>query len=193
MTNRRGFTIIELMVTVIILTMLVIAASSGIVRARRVGRDGQRIRDVLAIATVMDQAATTNRGLYPYNTTTQSTNVFCADKLGVSTASGNLNSLNFGLFTSRAIPKDPLPERTSAACVNYRDGYTVNNRWGAGNNLARTASGLGFEYILEVGLEGDKPYDEQTLTAGTDATSTKRKQFLVQGKACGTTTTCSLQ
>jgi prepilin-type N-terminal cleavage/methylation domain-containing protein len=183
-TRQNGFTMIELLVTVMIIAMLVTAAAAGVVRARRTARDSQRMRDVFALGTALDQAASSTRGLYAYDTANKNTNVFCADLLGTATA--NPNNLNFGLFLSRAIPKDPLPERTSASCTNYRDGYTVSNRYGAGNNLARP-SGVGnqnYEYVIEVGLEGDRPAEEKTLTVGTDNTSTVRKQFLLLGKAC---------
>lgn len=183
-SRATGFTIIELLVVVIIIAMLVTAAAAGVVRARRTARDSQRMRDVFALGTAMDQAAVSTRGLYPYDVANKNINVFCADQLGTPT--NNLNNINFGLFVSRAIPKDPLPERTSASCTNYRDGYTVSNRYGAGNNLARP-SGVGqtnYEYVIEVGLEGDRPAEEKTLTAGADATSPTRKQFLLLGRVC---------
>lgn len=180
------------MVTVSIISLLLIGAAAGIVRARRTARDGLRERDVFAIATAIDQSATTARGSYPYNVNNKATNVMCADLLGDTTT--NPNIINFGLFVSRAIPKDPLPEHVSASCANYRDGYTYSNRYGGGNNLARPLSGQNYEYVLEVGLEGDRPVDERTLIAGSDASSTVRTQFLVNGKPCtaGAGGTCSL-
>lgn len=185
--TKRGFTIIELMVTVLIIALLLAAASAGIVRTRRTARDGQRIRDVLALSTAVDQSATANRGLYPYNSIVKTTAVFCADLLTNAPV-----GINLGIFLNRKLPTDPLPEMPASSCANYRNGYTYHSRYG-GNNLARTGTAQDYEYVIEVGLESDRPSDERTLTKGTDASSTRRTQFLIKGAACTGTgvSTCS--
>jgi type II secretory pathway pseudopilin PulG len=180
-------------VTVSIIALLLTAAAAGIARARRTGRDAQRVRDVFAIATAVDQSATTNRGSYPYNATSKTTGSFCASGLG--TATSNPNNLNFGGFVARTIPMDPSPETPAGICANYRNGYTFHNRYG-GANLAKPGAGAqNYEYVIEVGLETERPSDEQSLVLGADSSSAVRTQFLVTGKACSPDTgagTCSI-
>ncbi|HSI20708.1 MAG TPA: type II secretion system protein [Verrucomicrobiae bacterium] len=190
--TKRGFTIIELMVTMLIIGILMTAAAAGIVRARRTSRDAQRVRDVMAIGTAVDQATTAARGLYPVHVTSRTTGIFCADLLSDV---ANSNKLNLGLFLGRTIPKDPLPESAPSPCADYRNGYTYHNRYGSpsASQLAEPLSGQQYEYVIEVGLEGEQPADAETLVQGA-ASSTKRTQWLLRGKPCSSVTataTCS--
>lgn len=195
--GKRAFTIIELMVTVFIIALLLTAAASGIIRARKAGRDGQRIRDTLAIATAIDQYSTSARGTYPVNATNTLTSTMCADQIATTSPTDPSVKINIGLFLSRGIPKDPLPERITTNCLNYRDGYVYNNRMGSGTQLTSPNSGQNYEYVLELGLESDRPADEQTLKPGTDASSSVRHQYFIYGKPCtgdvpGKNGTCSI-
>lgn len=189
-SSRLGFTIVELLVTITIIALLLTAAAAGIVRARKVGRDAQRIRDVMGIAVAVDQSARVRRGVYPKNPTPGGPAKFCAHELQDS---NNTNKLDLSGFIARSIPKDPLPEQVAVACVDYRNGYVYHSRTQTGT-LANPSDGAdGFEYVIEVGLETPRSQDEATLEATGNKTA-MRSQYLLNGMACsgGSAGSCSV-
>jgi hypothetical protein len=124
--------------------------------------------------------------------TTTGQGTFCADLLGVSSnnPSENPNNLSFSFFSDRKIPKDPLPAVPSSSCNDYLNGYTFYNRYGA-NNVAKPSNGAqNYEYVIGVGIEGDRSVDEATLT-NTGTTSNSRTQYFLQGKPCNVAGTIS--
>jgi prepilin-type N-terminal cleavage/methylation domain-containing protein len=180
--RSRGFTIIELMVTVFVIALLLTGAVSGLVRARKIGRDGQRVQDIYNIGIAVDQTASLNRGQYPGEPTTSTT--FCADLLATPA-----NNLVLTQLPNRTLPKDPLPATVAAGCTSYLNGYTYH-RHISGDALVGPALGQHYEYAIEVGLELSRAKDDETLT-GTGAGASGRTQYVLFGKPCTTSGTCT--
>lgn len=185
--RKAGFTIIELLVTIIIIGLLLAAAGLSFDTARKNGRDGKRLNDVLLLSQAIDQSANLTRGRYPQNVSGGAVDKMCASEL---LNAGNTNQLDLSLFKDRTIPIDPLPvtqpPRTSG-CAGYADGYTYYSVYGA-NPFAKQQ---GYTYLLEVGLEKEKGSDETLFFKGDQVgqpiVTTPRYQYFFLGKYCGTT------
>jgi prepilin-type N-terminal cleavage/methylation domain-containing protein len=183
MSSRlRAFTIVELMVTISIISLLIATAAIGVNKARKNARDGQRVSDVVSIGSAVNLSVTVNAGKYPYSLSNRNQSTFCADDLGNATS--NPNNLDFTLFRSRAIPKDPIPEQFSGTCTSYVNGYTFHNRYGSGSALIKSTTTENWEYAIEVGLENIPTSEDQTLQKGSLSDSV-RSQYIFYGKYCG--------
>jgi prepilin-type N-terminal cleavage/methylation domain-containing protein len=173
--RQRAFTIIELLITIFIIALLLTAAAAGVSRARKVGRDAQRGRDIGQIAAAVDQYTTTTRGAYPKHRTTPTTATFCATELG---------GLELGGFINRTIPSDPLPEISSTPCTGYRNGYTYHSRFGGvSGNLTRNG-GQQYEYALEAGFELERSIDDINMQEGSATNGSSRIPYVLYGKPC---------
>jgi prepilin-type N-terminal cleavage/methylation domain-containing protein len=183
--RKAAFTIIELLVTVMIIGLLLAGAGLSYDTARKNGRDGRRLGDVLLISQAIDQSANLNRGLYPTNVVGGASDKMCARELSNA---ANDNKLDLSLFTARKIPTDPLPVNLPAktsGCTGYQDGYTYYSG-ASGISLAKLQ---GYTYLLEVGLEREKGSDESLFFTGAQVgqavVTTPRLQYFLLGKYCG--------
>jgi prepilin-type N-terminal cleavage/methylation domain-containing protein len=185
-TRHRAFTLIELIVTVSIIALLIAAGSVFLGRARRGGRDGTRIADILSISKAIDESVVTNRGVYPSNKVHPSdiSGVMCADEMGTS--------LDVIQFSGRIIPKDPLPliSDRNLACTSSREGYAYYT----GKNGA-LATRQNVAYSLEALLENPKTTDENVLSSPTELnmgdigdTDLGRFRYILNGTSCGSAT-----
>lgn len=182
--RKSAFTLIELIITVSIIAMLVAAGSVFLGRARRSGRDGTRIANILSISKAIDESVATNRGVYPSNKKNPaSTNgIMCADEMG--------SSLDLIQFTGRVIPKDPSPlnPARATACTSAEQGYIYY--MGKNGTLATQQN---VTYTLEVLLENPKNNDESVLASPTELQLTnvsdtfqERYRYILNGTSCGT-------
>ena len=201
MHRRNAFTIIELMVTIAIIGLLLAAAGLGIARSRVTSRDSKRVSDILLMASMFDQQALANRGTYP--AASGPTNPVI---LNSTTNTSNFTpALDLSSFANHMLPSDPSPANPSCSTtIDFRCGYVYTNRSTGANTLLTRSQGTyttQYEYVLEVGLEGDRFSDDQSVTAGPAGTlgsaNSARTQYLYFGKACGTgsgnsTNTCSI-
>jgi type II secretory pathway pseudopilin PulG len=181
--KRTAFTTIELLITIFIITLLFLAAAAGINRARKVARDSQRVNDVTSIAAGVDSYAAAMRGVYPVSNPPAAT--FCAHAL---------SGLNVSLFPNRAVPQDPLPASESAACADFRNGYTFHSRYNASSNNLTRSNNMHYEYAIEVGFELEKSIDDSIFQAGEPVSGSRRHRYILFGKPCqgDANRTCSL-
>jgi len=196
----RAFTIIELLVVMLIISLLVAIGSIVLAQGRRSTRDARRISDVVSISESIDQAATANGGVYPRNVGPAQGGAGAQARMcvGELMTSGNPNNLNLSIFSNGAMPVDPLPELTgvTTGCTSYVQGYTFHTPRGncavGANSLAACQNVV---YTLELGLENPHNPDDTLLKTpsalGVSAsyiltTSSKRTEYLLNGKYCGT-------
>jgi len=206
--RTRGFTIIELLVTITIMLLLLAGAAIGIERALANHRDAIRINDVLAIGKAVDQSQQVTRGIYPGKDASGpgTKYLFCAQYLDPT-------NLNLTAFQGHAIPTDPTASSPSSTCTSYLNGYTVHTDYGltAGTPADCSAGFLAacqsVTYSIEVGLENDHSEgvlhqttanDPNTPPDSTDLTITgyttpassstdPRNQYILNGPVCGST------
>ena len=185
--GKKGFTIIELLITISIMTLLLAAAAISISTARRNSRDGKRVGDISLIGQAIDQAGVVKGGSYPTNVNGGDPSVMCASEI---LSSSNSNGLDLSLFPQRSIPTDPLAATAKTqGCTSFRDGYTYHSSVGA--SLAKQNGVACYTYLLEVGLEAEKGPDETTLQPGAainrPTVTTPRYQYFLPGRYTGTT------
>lgn len=180
--RRSGFTIPELLTTVIILTILALVATSGFMNARRAGRDAERISDVNTIASSLERGATVSRQ-YPGTSG-------CAHGLPLS-------FFDRGTLKTGEVPKDSSPaNRNASSCTSYLDGYHYIARPSVGTEaLVKPTTGEQYEFALSVGLESDPDSDSRgDLQRAVGSVPTQgRLQYVLFGPYCGAsaaTNTC---
>lgn len=198
---HRAYTIIELIIALLVVTLLAGTAAVYATNMRKSSRDARRIGDILLIAKSIDQSALVNRGAYPKNAHTSGTSRndrMCANEIYVS-ESNNPARLDISLFSNRLIPVDPKPysgySQYPSNCADLRQGYTYHTQYAG--TLASIAKTLGVTYTLEVGLEGLKPDEESILRApsqlspnpGLDRLPSPNGfyRYLFNGNYCGST------
>lgn len=176
MKRHAGFTIIELLVAIVIMMLLVAAASIGFNRARISSRDARRLSDVVAIAKAIDSSAAA-KALYPKLSTGKKTD--CADRI-------ESTSLDLSFFSDRKIPVDPTPATKSStgACTSFLDGYTYHTY--ASKSATNYAEANSLRYALEVGFEKNKFSDEKTLKEN-GGEKESRTPYVLPGTYCGST------
>ena len=189
---RRGFTIIEILVTVSIILILLASAAFLTQNAFQNQRDASRINGVILISKAVDQSLVANPGSYPrlvgatptaHNTITR----FCATYL---LDAGNSNHLDLSLFAGQKIPTDPIAASPSATtCDSYLNGFIYHSQYISGVKPAQVlacsqslfALCQNDTYAIEVGLENQHP--DGTLTP-TGTTSLGRSQYILYGAPC---------
>lgn len=172
--TRRGFTIPELLTTIIILIILALMATTGFMNARRSGRDAERISDIQTIASSLERGATVSRQ-YPGTSG-------CADNLPLS-------FFDRGTLKTGDVPEDASPaNRNVSTCSSYLDGYFYTVRPAAGTDaLVKPTTGEQYEFALSVGLESDPDSDSRgDLQRGFGAVPVQnRTQYVLFGPYCG--------
>jgi prepilin-type N-terminal cleavage/methylation domain-containing protein len=201
--KKRGFTIIELLVVLLLISLLLGIGSLALGQARRSSRDARRINDVIQIAQAIDQSASSNGGAYPRNQGSNKGQAaaearMCANELYDL---GNTNNLNLTLFTGKVIPSDPAPDQKgiTSGCTSFLTGYTYHTARGTCGATSSTNSLAVCQqtaYSLEFGLENPKPTDDNLLQSPGNLainptyvlqTSTDRFVYLINGRYCGET------
>jgi len=130
--NRRAFTIVELMVTLMILLLLISLGTLGFQRLRQANRDATRVRDIQTYGQAVSAYRTLQRGVVP----TAPANL-CAHQI---------SGLDVTLFPRRVLPQDPSPAGTGN-CPTAGYAYRTS-----------TTSGQP-SYTFEVALEQSKNVD----------------------------------
>lgn len=117
---RKGFTLIEILITLGIFLVILSIVIASISSARLGSRDGKRIADINQIRLALEQYYDAC-GQYPQS------------PLTTGSSSGCSGSTNLGNFISQ-IPKDPLgsdyyyyPIGTSGVCYTYHISATLEN------------------------------------------------------------------
>jgi prepilin-type N-terminal cleavage/methylation domain-containing protein len=174
--NLKGFTIIELLIVLIIVSLLISAASIYFESSRISSINGKRLGDILQISQAIDNYAAANGGQYPDIQYGEG----CADKI-----IGGLNTTN---FPGHQIPIDPNPEATVTtghSCSSYENGYLyeVNKQPIYAPNDA-TSSKL--NYLLQVGLQGNiDPAQGASFNSCVSAPDSTRVCYQLNGPYCG--------
>jgi len=192
MTLRRGFTIIELMLVLVIIGLLLGAAAVSINTARMTTRDGQRLSDLTLVSHALEQSVNFRRGAYPtLPAVGTGSSVMCVTELiDPANSTNNPYGIDLSIFTNRKLPKDPSPVTIpfkTVGCTSYLDGYTYHGH-SASDSLTTN-----YTYVLEVGLEREKGSEEDTLLDGSQLGGTAitsppnpRYQYFLTGRFCGT-------
>jgi prepilin-type N-terminal cleavage/methylation domain-containing protein len=172
-TRKKGFTIIELMIVMLIMGFLLAAAATSLRAAQVSTRDNQRITGLAILSKAIDSYALENKGLYPT----------CAQVFTPPSA------IQKYFTTTNTFPTDPKPPAAVSTCVNFTHGY-MYYRWAAGN----PADALKVKYVLIAGLEKAPSPDVTTLIvapannsiAGWNIGSiSSRTAYYLPGPYCG--------
>lgn len=182
MIIKRGFTIIEILVVVAIVSLLLAFAAANMGSIQATSRDADRVNDVLLIGKAVDQSYQANQGLYPKI----SNNLGCADQI---------QGLDLSIFPDRTIPKDRRPAQAATPCTGFLNGYTYSTYSSSSSTIA-TQQAVG--YSIEVGLEKKKSDDERSLrnpselyahnsssSLGSSASESGRFRYILNGPFCG--------
>lgn len=140
---RRAFVLVELLVTIGIISLLIAAAAVSLTSARRQSRDSNRLSDIAILSQATDAFAEATRGRYPTMTTST-----CKDVAALGIA-GYLPNPSL-------IPVDPLPAAMDTApCSSFTQGYyyirTVANSGACTSEYGVTAK---YQFAFVTGLEG---------------------------------------
>ena len=98
---RKGFTIVELMIVLVIITLLIGTASISLKSIKISSRDAGRVSDILLISKAIDQYAFVNAGAYPK---TSSGTIDCANTILDIDVSGFKNSIIPVSYTHLTLP-----------------------------------------------------------------------------------------
>ena len=212
--RSRGFTIIELIVTITIISLLFAAASFSISTARKQGRDSRRLGDILLIAKSIDQASALTRGVLPKNANSVaagSNATMCANEIIIEGANGvwvaptnpiptpvaNPANLDNSVFPNRKFPHDPAAAvPLTSGCTGMINGYTYHTEYS--HSIVNPATQQQVSYSLEVGLETTKPHDDSQFRSPSELPDlnkttypdfdsvNQRYRYFLNGPYCGT-------
>lgn len=151
----RGFTIIELLVVIVIISILSAFVLVPFTGSQRQARDARRKHDISQYRTALEQFANNNAMAYPSWTTTVSADGSLCTSLG-----SNLTSC----------PQDPREAADSSFDYKYQSN-------GTGNGAVSATS-----YVLWAKLEGTSDY--WVLCSNGKAGTKGQTNFAVTGGAC---------
>jgi prepilin-type N-terminal cleavage/methylation domain-containing protein len=168
--RNKGFTIIELLVSITIILLLIGAASVGIYNARRTSRDTRRVGDIFLYAHAIDAYASINNNSFPVKKSTlpAGNKIMCAHEIG-----GIDSSLLSNPSSPKVLPMDPKPTiqpSDTTSCPDAQYGYVYHTEYGhnATAPYSSIANAQNVTYSLEVALENIKPFDESQLRAPSE-------------------------
>lgn len=117
MINRKGFSLLEILVVLAILSVLITFSITALTSVSRSGRDGRRKTDIEEVRTAIEQWRS-DKGSYPVKITTEGTTQNNSLDMSCSSVQGLTDGANIYLNTS---PKDPL-------CTTRRYYYTTSGQ-----------------------------------------------------------------
>lgn len=153
--NLRGFTIIELLVVIVIISVLSAFVIVPFTGAQKQSRDARRKSDVGQYRTALEQFANNNAMAYPSRTTTVSADGSLCTDLGSNLAS---------------CPQDPRESADSSFDYKYQSN-------GSGNGTVDATN-----YVLWAKLEATA--DNWVLCSNGKAGTKAQTGFAVTGGAC---------
>ncbi len=116
--NKKGFTLVELLVVIVIIGLLATMAMLALNSARMKGRDAKRVSDIKQIQTALELYFNGQNAYAPAASGivlgSASYNHLCDDATGFAASCGS------GVTTLMAlVPADPDPGNSSSGCGDY--------------------------------------------------------------------------
>jgi prepilin-type N-terminal cleavage/methylation domain-containing protein len=159
MKNKRGFSLVELLVAITILGVLSTAAYLAVGRSKTRGFNDRMQNDLLAISNALEQYKRDHYGKYPVPSAGSNQNVLCYDAAATyahdcSSAAFVQGMIDNALLTKRYLSEVPLDPRTGS---RYVYGVTQDGQYFMvaglyenedGTYSARTVENLGKGYSL---------------------------------------------
>lgn len=159
---QRGFTLMELLIVMVILSILVALATGAYASSSKRGRDNRRKNDIRSISTALEMYYG-DKGRYPVG----SGGIIMGCGSGDATAcvwgdASNGFKDQYGTLYMAMLPADPTPEKqtyyyVSTSGVNYKLYAKLENQQDAGNGViqdgyANTNCGIGSIVLCTFGI-----------------------------------------
>lgn len=136
--NQRGFTLMELLIVMVILSILVAIATGSYASSSRRGRDNRRKNDLRSLSTALE-AYYNDKGVYPTGSNGVMMGCGALDAQACSWG-GTFRDKNNTLYMV-LIPKDPITSQTYyyvSSGINYKVYAKLENTKDAGDGVLQT-------------------------------------------------------